>query len=97
MKKLFFIIGVVSSTTLFFSCNNSKKIYLSDSNFKSPNSTTVVADSTQEPGYNPRQRAFGYYLLSLPKEEREKWVSSGSFTEKEVNNLMDTIDFKKKN
>lgn len=97
MKKLILIIGIVSSTSLFVSCNNPKKIYLNDSNFKSPITSTVLADSTQEPGYNPRQRAFGYYLLSLPKEEREKWASSGSFTEKEVNNLMDTIDFKNKN
>ena len=28
-----------------------------------------VGDSTQEEGYNPYQRAFAYYLLSLTEEE----------------------------
>lgn len=52
----------------------------------------VLPDSTQEPGYDPYQRAFAYYLMSLPKEEREKWKSSGSFTEQEKDYFLNKID-----
>ena len=97
MKNLILIIGVVYVTLLLVSCGNSKKV-LSNTNKNSEISPNiVVADSTQEPGYNPRQRAFAYFLMSLPEEEQQKWRSSGSFSEKEVKNLVDTIDYKKKN
>jgi len=97
MKKLILIIGVVSSTILFVSCGNSKKVLSNDNNYSEISSTVVVADSTQEPGYNPRQRALAYFLMSLPEEDQQKWKSTGSFSEKEVNNLVDTIDYKKRN
>lgn len=97
MKNLILIIGVVYVTLLLVSCGNSKKV-LSNTNKNSEISPNiVVADSTQEPGYNPRQRAFAYFLMSLPEEEQQKWRSNGSFSEKEVKNLVDTIDYKKKN
>ena len=97
MKNLILIIGVVYVTLLLVSCGNSKKV-LSNTNKNSEISPNiVVADSTQEPGYNPRQRAFAYFLMSLPEEEQRKWRSNGSFSEKEVKNLVDTIDYKKKN
>lgn len=97
MKNLILIIGVVYTTILLVSCGNTKKV-LSNTNKNSEISPNiVVADSTQEPGYNPRQRAFAYFLMSLPEEEQQKWRSSGSFSEKEVKNLVDTIDYKKKN
>lgn len=56
----------------------------------------VLPDSTKEPGYNPRQRAFAYYLMSLPKEEREKWKSNGTFSEQEKDNFLNKIDSLKK-
>lgn len=97
MKNLILIIGVVYVTILLVSCGNSKKV-LSNTNKNSEISPNiVVADSTQEPGYNPRQRAFAYFLMSLPEEEQQKWRSNGSFSEKEVKNLVDTIDYKKTN
>ncbi len=45
--------------------------------------TIVIPDSTKEPGYDPYQRAFSDYLRSLGPEERNKWVSQGSFTEQD--------------
>jgi hypothetical protein len=97
MKKLILIIGIVSSTILFVSCGNSKRVLSNDNNYSEISSNVVVSDSTQEPGYNSRQRAFAYFLMSLPKEDQQKWKSTGSFSEKEVNNLVDTIDYKKRN
>jgi len=93
MKKLILIIGIVLSTSLFVSCNNPKKIYLNDSNLKSPNTSTVVEDSTKVPGYDRAQRAFYWYLMSLPEKKRQEWVN-GSYSEKELNNFTDTIDYK---
>ncbi len=49
--------------------------------------TNVIPDSTLEPGFNPTQRALAYYLMSLPKEEKQQWVSGGSFSEKENDNF----------
>jgi hypothetical protein len=49
-------------------------------------------DSTLEPGYNPSQRAFALYLRSLPQEEKQKWISSGSFSEIERNEFLVGID-----
>ena len=97
MKNLILIIGVVSSTILFVSCGNSKKVLSNDNNYSEISSNVVVADSTQEPGYNPRQRALAYFLMSLPVEDQQIWKSTGSFSEKEINNLVDTIDYKKRN
>ena len=58
------------------------------------NSSNVeVQDSTKVPGYNESQRAFAYYILSLPKEEKDKWIN-GMFTEDEKNKFIDTIEYK---
>jgi hypothetical protein len=97
MKNLILIIGVVYITILLVSCGNSKKVLSNTNKNYEISNNVVVADSTQEPGYNPRQRAFAYFLMSLPEEEQQKWRSSGSFSEKEVKNLVDTIDYKKTN
>lgn len=93
MKKLILITGFIIPTTLFISCNNSKKIYLNNSDFKNPKPTVVVADSTQEPGYDRAQRAFYWYLMSLPEKKRQEWVN-GTYSEKEVEKFTDTIDYK---
>ena len=45
--------------------------------------TIIIPDSTKESGYDPYQRAFSDYLRSLGPEERNKWVSQGSFTEQD--------------
>lgn len=97
MKNLILVIGVVYTTILLVSCGNSKKVLSNTNKNYEISNNVVVADSTQEPGYNPRQRAFAYFLMSLPEEEQQKWRSNGSFSEKEVKNLVDTIDYKKKN
>jgi len=93
MKKLV-LSTVVLLTTSLFSCNNSKKIITN--NYNTVNSTEIP-DSTKVPGYNPSQRAFALYLRSLPKEQKDKWVNTGSYSEKEMNNLIDTIDYRKGN
>ncbi|MFZ9587813.1 MAG: hypothetical protein ACO29U_09445 [Crocinitomicaceae bacterium] len=43
-------------------------------------SVAILTDSTTEKGYNASQRAFAWYLMSLPQNELEKWRSFGSFT-----------------
>ena len=54
-----------------------------------------VGDSTQEEGYNPYQRAFAYYLLSLPPKERASWESS-TFTEEEMKAIQNSLDIRLK-
>ena len=51
----------------------------------------VIPDSTLEPGYNPHQRAFAYYLRSLGPEERNKWITNGSFSEQERDTFLNKI------
>ena len=93
MKNLILIIGVVYTTILLLSCGNTKKV-LSNTNKKSEISPNiVVADSTQEPCYDRDQRAFYWYLMSLPEKKRQEWVK-GTYSEKEVNDFTDTIDYK---
>lgn len=54
-----------------------------------------VGDSTQEEGYNPYQRAFAYYLLSLPPKESASWESS-AFTEEEMTNIENSLEIRLK-
>ena len=85
MKVLIFIISVL----VLIGCNPPIRI-INNQAIRFEKSEIVIADSTKEPGYNPYQRAFAYYLMSLPKEEQEKWKSNGSFTEKD--NFLNKID-----
>jgi hypothetical protein len=76
----------------FISCKNSYRL---SKNRIAKNSVSVVEDSTKVPGYNESQRMFAYYLLSLPKEERDKWIN-GAFTEEEKNLFLDSIEIRLK-
>jgi hypothetical protein len=87
MKVLIFIISVL----VLIGCNPPKRI-INNQDIRFEKSEIVIADSTKEPGYNPKQRAFYWYLRSLPDSERQKWVSSGSFTEQEKDTFLNKID-----
>jgi hypothetical protein len=50
----------------------------------------TAPDSTIEDDINIQQRALAIYILSLPPKERAAWVS-GTFTEQELNSLLDTL------
>lgn len=50
----------------------------------------VVEDSTMMEDYDPYQRAFAYYLLSLPENEKNKWIS-GAYTEEEKKLFLDSV------
>ena len=74
MKNSILIIGVMMTFMVLISCSTRRKVgnhQIFIENQK--DQTIVIPDSTLEPGYNPNQRAFAYYLMSLPKEEQEKW------------------------
>ena len=93
MKNSTVLIGVPLIFTLLISCSTRRKVgnhQIFIENQK--NQTNVIPDSTLEPGYDPYQRAFAYYLMSLPNEEQEKWKSQGSFTEQEKDNFLNKID-----
>ena len=69
MKNSILIIGVIMIFMVFISCSTRRKvgnhqIFLENQK----DQTNVIPDSTLEPGYDPYQRAFAYYLMSLPKE-----------------------------
>jgi hypothetical protein len=86
MKTLFISILII----VIISCNSTKRVYKKHETIveKSYN----VPDSTLELGYNPSQRAFALYLRSLPQEEKNKWISSGSYSEIELNEFLGGID-----
>ena len=42
-------------------------------------------------GYDPAQRAFYWYLMSISEEKRKEWISS-TFTEQEKDNFLNKID-----
>ena len=93
MKNSIFTFGAIMTVILIFSCSTRRKVgnhQIFIENQK--DQTIVIPDSTLEPGYDPYQRAFAYYLMSLPKEEQEKWKSNGSFTEIEKDNFLNKID-----
>ena len=71
MKKLILIIGVVSSTILFVSCGNSKRVLSNDNNYSEISGSIIVDDSTKVTGYDPYQRAFSNYLRSLQKKKNK--------------------------
>ena len=91
MKNSILIIGVIMTFMVLNSCSTRRKvgnhpIFLENQK----DQTNVIPDSTLEPGYDPYQRAFAYYLMSLPKEEQEKWKSNGTrdLIEKPINSKL---------
>ena len=93
MKNSILIIGVMMIFMVLISCATRRKvvnhpIIIEDTRDYSKD----IPDSTLEPGYNASQRAFSWYLRSLPDSERQKWISSGSFTEREKDNFLNEID-----
>lgn len=86
MKFLLIFIPVL----LFVGCSQPKRVYWTHEN--RVEKLYNVSDSTLEPGYNASQRAFALYLRSLPKEEKQKWISNGSFSENEKNEFLGKID-----
>ena len=92
MKNSIFIVGTIVTVILIASCSTRKRVgnqKLIENPF---DQSKVIPDSTLEPGYNPHQRAFAYYLRSLGPEERNKWVSQGSFSEQEKDTFLNKID-----
>jgi len=86
---------IVLIVTLLFGCSTRRKLVDKQLLVKEPvEFSKVISDSTMEPGYDRAQRAFYWYLMSLSEEKRQEWVN-GTYSEKEVNNLIDTIDRKK--
>jgi len=107
MKNLVLIIGVIYSTIILLGCGNRKKVLSHINKNTKPRISTntlnsgymtksrdyskVLPDSTQEPGYDPAQRAFYWYLMSLPEEKRQEWVK-GTYSEQEKDNFLNKID-----
>ena len=92
MKNSIFTFGAIMTVILIASCSSRKRVgnqKLIENPF---DQSKVIPDSTLEPGYNPHQRAFAYYLRSLGPEERNKWVSQGSFSEQEKDTFLNKID-----
>ena len=92
MKNSIFTFGAIMTVILIASCSSRKRVgnqKLIENPF---DQSKVIPDSTLEPGYNPHQRAFAYYLRSLGPEERNKWVSQGSFSEQERDTFLNKID-----
>ena len=93
MKNSTTLFGVFLLSTLLIACSTRKRVGNNQIFIENQkDQTNVIPDSTKEPGYDPYQRAFSDYLRSLGPEERNKWVSQGSFTEQEKNNLLNKID-----
>ncbi len=87
------LIGITLIFTFLISCSTRRKVGNHPLLIEEPTEySKVVPDSTKEPGYNASQRAFAYYLMSLPKEEREKWRSNGTFSEQEKDRFFNEID-----
>jgi hypothetical protein len=86
MKILFISFPI----TILMGCNSPKRVIKhNDIIFEK---SYHIPDSTLEPGYDPKQRAFYWYLMSLSQEERNNWVSQGSFSENEKNEFLRKID-----
>jgi len=93
MKNSILIIGVMMTFMVLISCSTRRKVVAHPIIIdETRDYSKVIPDSTLEPGYNPHQRAFAYYLRSLGPEERNKWKSNGSFSEQEQDNFLNKID-----
>ena len=86
---------IVLIITLLFGCSSRRKLGSKQVLIKEPEEfSKVISDSTVEPGYDRAQRALYWYLMSLSEEKRQEWIN-GTYSAKEVNNLIDTISNKK--
>ena len=93
MKNSILIIGVMMTFMVLISCSTRRKVLTHPIIIEDTRDySKVIPDSTLEPGYNPHQRAFAYYLRSLGPEERNKWITNGSFSEQEKDNFLNKID-----
>ena len=86
MKVLIFIISVL----VLIGCNPPKRI-INNQDIIFEKLEIVIADSTKEPGYDPAQRAFYWYLMSISEEKRKEWTGS-TFSEQEKDNFLNKID-----
>jgi hypothetical protein len=77
-------------TLCLISCGNYQKITLNEKELNP--FTSGLTDSTKVEGYNASQRAFAWYLMSLPSNELKKWQSQGAFTTEEKDNFLHKID-----
>lgn len=93
MKNSIFTFVAMMTVILIFSCSTRKKVGYYQILIEDPiDQAIVIPDLTKEPGYNASQRAFSWYLRSLPDSEKQKWISSGSFTEIEKDTFLNKID-----
>ena len=93
MKNSIFTFGAIMTVILIASCSTRRKVGNHQKLIENPfDQSKVILDSTLEPGYNPHQRAFAYYLRSLGPEERNKWITNGSFSEQEKDTFLNKID-----
>jgi hypothetical protein len=92
MKNSIFTFGAIMTVILITSCSTRKRVGNQKLIENPIDQSIAIPDSTLEPGFDPDQRALAYFLMSLPKEEQEKWKSNGSFTEIEKDNFLNKID-----
>ena len=82
--------SIVAFALCLLSCSNFQKLTRIE---KDSNPLTAEqVDSTKVAGYNASQRAFAWYLMSLPSNELQKWQSQGAFTTEEKDNFLHKID-----
>jgi hypothetical protein len=92
MKNSILIIGVIMTCMVLISCSTRRKIGNHPIIIgETRDYSKVLPDSTKELGYDPFQRAFYWYLMSLSEEKRKEWTGS-TFTEKEKDNFLNKID-----
>jgi hypothetical protein len=85
MKFLLIFILVL----LFVGCSQPRRVYGTHEN--KVEKSFNVSDSTLEPGYDPKQRAFYWYLMSLNEKERKEWTE-GAYSEIELHEFIGRID-----
>ena len=92
MKNSILIIGLIMTFMVLNSCSTRIKVGNHPIIIEETRDySKVLPDSTQEPGYDPAQRAFYWYLMSISEEKRKEWISS-TFTEQEKDNFLNKID-----
>lgn len=77
-------------TLCLISCGNYQKITRNEKELNP--FTSGLTDSTKVEGYNESQRAFAWYLMSLPQQELQKWQFYGAFNKEEKDNFLNKID-----
>ena len=92
MKNSILIIGVMMIFMVLIGCSTRRKVVNHPIIIEETRDySKVLPDSTKEPGYDPAQRAFYWYLMSISEEKRKEWISS-TFTEQEKDNFLNKID-----